>query len=159
GLGRPTPCPKLAVMGAPLYERYDLPMRDLADVAAIEQVPLDRRIFSWNLNDWIDRGLRRDPPKLALTFMPHRHPHTPRAGPRQLWRSPLPRPPGGEPVPVARLAAERCRAAAAADRAAALCRTHRRAALRHPVLRQLDAQARVARRAGALHPRQARRQP
>src|SRR5215475_8287194 len=50
-------------------ERYDLPIRNLADVEAIERVAIDERIWSWNLNDWIDRGLRRDPAKVALTAL------------------------------------------------------------------------------------------
>src|SRR5262245_53786993 len=54
-------------MPTPRCEQYDLPIRNLADVEAIEQVPIEQRIFSWNLNDWIDRGLRRDPGKVALT--------------------------------------------------------------------------------------------
>ena len=28
---------------------YDLPLRDLHDVEALERVPLEERIFSWNL--------------------------------------------------------------------------------------------------------------
>jgi hypothetical protein len=32
-------------------EQYDLPIRDLRDVEAIEQTPIEQRIFSWNLND------------------------------------------------------------------------------------------------------------
>jgi fatty-acyl-CoA synthase len=50
-------------------EQYDVPLRDLADVETIEQVPIEQRIFSWNLNDWIDRGLARDPDKVALTYI------------------------------------------------------------------------------------------
>jgi fatty-acyl-CoA synthase len=49
--------------------RYDLPLRTIADVQAIEQVPLERRIFSWNLNDWIDRGLARDSDKIAISYV------------------------------------------------------------------------------------------
>ena len=64
-------------MPAPPHEQYDLPIRNLADVEAIEQVPLDQRIFSWNLNDWIERGLRRDPAKVALTFIADGDPDSP----------------------------------------------------------------------------------
>ena len=56
-------------MPPPLSEQYDLPIRTIADVEAIEQVGIEQRIFSWNLNNWIDRGLRRDPDKVALTFI------------------------------------------------------------------------------------------
>jgi hypothetical protein len=58
-------------------ERYDLPIRDLRDVEAIEQTPIEQRIFSWNLNDWIDRGLSRDPDKIALTFLADGDPEGP----------------------------------------------------------------------------------
>src|SRR5262245_28853170 len=60
---------------APL-EQYDLPIRTLADIEAIEQAPLEARIFSWNVNDWIDRGLRRDPEKVALTYIADGDPDT-----------------------------------------------------------------------------------
>jgi len=59
------------------HEQYDLPIRNVADIEAIEQVPLDARIFSWNLNDWIDRGLRRDPEKVALTYIADGDPDSP----------------------------------------------------------------------------------
>src|SRR5262245_51561749 len=32
------------------------PLRTLRDVEELERVPLDERIFSWDLNDWIARG-------------------------------------------------------------------------------------------------------
>src|SRR5215207_10378275 len=56
-------------MAGTTSERYDLPLRDLHDVGAIERVPLEKRIFSWNLNDWIDHGLTREPDKIALTYV------------------------------------------------------------------------------------------
>jgi fatty-acyl-CoA synthase len=56
-------------MAATSPESYDLPLRNLHDVEALERMPLDERIFSWNLNDWIDRGLTRDPGKIALTYV------------------------------------------------------------------------------------------
>ncbi|MSQ70955.1 MAG: acyl-CoA synthetase [Betaproteobacteria bacterium] len=45
------------------------PLRDLADIEAIERVPLEERIFSWNVNDWIRRGCERDPGKTALLYL------------------------------------------------------------------------------------------
>jgi fatty-acyl-CoA synthase len=32
-------------------------------------VPLEQRIFSWNLNDWIERGCTRDPDKIAIRYL------------------------------------------------------------------------------------------
>ena len=34
------------------------PLRTLQDVEELERVPLDQRVFSWNLNDWIAPRLR-----------------------------------------------------------------------------------------------------
>ena len=48
--------------------RY-MPLRTLQDVEALERVPLDERIFSWNLNDWIARGCARDPDKIAIRYV------------------------------------------------------------------------------------------
>jgi fatty-acyl-CoA synthase len=53
----------------PASENYDAPMRGLWDVEALEQVPLEARVFSWNLNDWIARGCARDPEKTAITYV------------------------------------------------------------------------------------------
>jgi len=45
------------------------PLRTLRDVEELERVPLEQRIFSWNLNDWIDRGCARDPEKIAIRYI------------------------------------------------------------------------------------------
>ena len=45
------------------------PLRTLRDVEELERVPLDERIFSWNLNDWIARGCARDPDKVAIRYI------------------------------------------------------------------------------------------
>jgi fatty-acyl-CoA synthase len=45
------------------------PLRTLRDVEALERVPLDARIFSWNLNDWIARGCARNPQKIAIRYI------------------------------------------------------------------------------------------
>src|SRR5688572_13090138 len=58
-------------------EIYDCPMRDLRDVEALERVPLEQRIFSWNANDWIVRGCQRDPDKIALTYIADGNPEGP----------------------------------------------------------------------------------
>lgn len=58
-------------------EIYDLPIRDLRDIEALEKVPLDARIFSWNLNHWIDRGCARAPDKTAIVYTPNADPDEP----------------------------------------------------------------------------------
>jgi hypothetical protein len=45
------------------------PLRTLRDVEELERVPLDQRIFSWNLNDWLARGWAHDPDKIALRYI------------------------------------------------------------------------------------------
>src|SRR5215831_15978207 len=45
------------------------PLRTLQDIEALERVPLEQRIFSWNLNDWIARGCARDPTKIAIRYI------------------------------------------------------------------------------------------
>ena len=45
------------------------PLRNLRDVEALERVPLEQRIFSWNVNDWIAAGCARDPDKIALRYI------------------------------------------------------------------------------------------
>ena len=53
------------------------PLRTLADVEALERVPLEQRIDSWNLNDWLDRGCARDPDKIAIRFVADGNPESP----------------------------------------------------------------------------------
>lgn len=60
----------------PPAEIYDSPMRTLRDVEALERVPLEQRIFSWNANDWIMRGCERDPEKIALTYIANGDPQS-----------------------------------------------------------------------------------
>ncbi|HEY3916555.1 MAG TPA: acyl-CoA synthetase [Stellaceae bacterium] len=43
-------------------------IRDLRDIEAIERVPLEQQIFSWDVNDWVRRGLERDPGKVAIEY-------------------------------------------------------------------------------------------
>ncbi|MGE0035051.1 MAG: acyl-CoA synthetase [Xanthobacteraceae bacterium] len=45
------------------------PLRTLRDIEEFERVPLEQRIFSWNLNDWIAQGCARDPDKIALRYI------------------------------------------------------------------------------------------
>jgi len=47
------------------------PIRNLRDVEALEQIPLEGRVDSWNLNHWIRRGAMLAPAKAALIYLPH----------------------------------------------------------------------------------------
>ena len=53
-------------------------IRTLADIEEIERIPLEERIWSWNLNDWIRRGWDLDADKIALHYVedgdPERNP-------------------------------------------------------------------------------------
>jgi fatty-acyl-CoA synthase len=46
-----------------------VPLRTLRDIEELERVPLDGRVFSWNLNDWIARGCALDPAKIAIRYI------------------------------------------------------------------------------------------
>jgi fatty-acyl-CoA synthase len=45
------------------------PLRTLRDIEELERVPLEERIFSWDLNDWIARGCALDPDKVAIRYI------------------------------------------------------------------------------------------
>jgi fatty-acyl-CoA synthase len=53
----------------PLLPDSHPPIRGLRDIEALERVPLESRIFSWNVNDWIRRGWELDPGKVAIHFL------------------------------------------------------------------------------------------
>jgi fatty-acyl-CoA synthase len=44
------------------------PIRNLSDIEAIERLPLEQQIFSWDVNDWVRAGLDLDPTKVALDY-------------------------------------------------------------------------------------------
>ncbi|HEV8014817.1 MAG TPA: acyl-CoA synthetase [Stellaceae bacterium] len=44
------------------------PIRDLRDIEAIERLPLEQQIFSWDVNDWVRAGLDLDPAKVAIDY-------------------------------------------------------------------------------------------
>jgi fatty-acyl-CoA synthase len=46
-------------------------IRSIADIEALEHVPLNQRFKSWDVNDWLNSGLSRFPDKRALTYFPH----------------------------------------------------------------------------------------
>src|SRR5215471_2097023 len=53
------------------------PLRSIADVEALERVPLGERIPSWDANDWIRQGLDRAPDKVAIQYVADGRPDTP----------------------------------------------------------------------------------
>jgi fatty-acyl-CoA synthase len=53
------------------------PLRNLKDIEDLERVPLEQRLLSWNVNDWIARGLDRAPDKVAIRFVADGSPDTP----------------------------------------------------------------------------------
>src|SRR5262249_14127996 len=53
------------------------PLRSIADVEALERVPLETRIPSWDANDWIRQGLDRAPDKVAIQYVADGKPDTP----------------------------------------------------------------------------------
>jgi fatty-acyl-CoA synthase len=53
------------------------PLRSIADVEALERVPLETRIPSWDANDWIRGGLARAPDKVAIRYVADGRPQTP----------------------------------------------------------------------------------
>jgi fatty-acyl-CoA synthase len=53
------------------------PLRSIADVEALERVPLAQRIPSWDANDWIRRGLDLAPDKVAIQYVADGRPDTP----------------------------------------------------------------------------------
>jgi fatty-acyl-CoA synthase len=53
------------------------PLRTLQDVEALERVPLEERVFSWDLNDWLARGCALDPDKIAIRYIADGDPESP----------------------------------------------------------------------------------
>lgn len=53
------------------------PLRNLKDIEELERVPLEQRLLSWNVNDWIARGLDHAPGKVAIRFVADGNPDTP----------------------------------------------------------------------------------
>ena len=45
------------------------PIRTLRDIEDIERMPLEQRIWSWNINDWLRRGWDLDPDKAAIHYV------------------------------------------------------------------------------------------
>jgi fatty-acyl-CoA synthase len=50
------------------------PIHSLADIEALEKPPLESRMWSWNVNDWIRRGWAHDPRRIAIHFLQNADP-------------------------------------------------------------------------------------
>ena len=53
------------------------PIRSSRDIEALERVPLEQRLLSWDANDWIRRGLDLDPQKVAIRYVADGNPDSP----------------------------------------------------------------------------------
>jgi fatty-acyl-CoA synthase len=53
------------------------PLRTLRDVEALERVPLEERVFSWDLNDWLAHGYALDSDKIAIRYIADGDPESP----------------------------------------------------------------------------------
>jgi fatty-acyl-CoA synthase len=53
------------------------PLRNLRDVEALELVPLEHRLLSWDANVWIRHGLDLAPRKVAIRYVADGNPDTP----------------------------------------------------------------------------------
>ena len=53
------------------------PLRNLRDVEALERVPLEHRLLSWDANVWIRHGLDLAPEKVAIRYVADGNPDTP----------------------------------------------------------------------------------
>src|SRR3954467_11284100 len=53
------------------------PLRNLRDIEALERIPLEQRLLSWDVNDWIRAGLDLDPQKVAIRYVADGNPDSP----------------------------------------------------------------------------------
>src|SRR3954465_10900147 len=53
------------------------PIRNLRDIEALERVPLEQRLLSWDVNDWIHLGLDLAPQKVAIRYVADGNPDSP----------------------------------------------------------------------------------
>ena len=53
------------------------PLRNLRDIEDLERVPLEQRLLSWDVNDWIRAGLELDPQKVAIRYVADGNPESP----------------------------------------------------------------------------------
>ena len=53
------------------------PLRNLRDIEDLEAVPLEQRLLSWDVNNWIRRGLDLAPHKVAIRYIEDGNPDSP----------------------------------------------------------------------------------
>ena len=53
------------------------PLRNIHDMEELERVPLEQRLLSWDVNDWIRRGCDLAPQKVAIRYIADGNPETP----------------------------------------------------------------------------------
>jgi fatty-acyl-CoA synthase len=53
------------------------PLRNIHDIEELERVPLEQRLLSWDVNDWIRRGCDLAPQKVAIRYIADGNPDTP----------------------------------------------------------------------------------
>ena len=53
------------------------PLRNIQDVEELERVPLEQRLLSWDVNDWIRHGLDLRPGKVAIRYVEDGNPGSP----------------------------------------------------------------------------------
>ena len=57
-----------------LFKESQQPIRTLSDIEAMEQTPLSERMWSMDVNAWLDKGIKAFPNKNAITFVPSGNP-------------------------------------------------------------------------------------
>jgi fatty-acyl-CoA synthase len=55
------------------------PLRNIRDIEELERVPLEQRLSSWDVNDWIQRGCDFAPQKVAIRYIEDGNPESPAA--------------------------------------------------------------------------------
>ena len=54
-----------------------LPLRNIQDIEELERVPLEQRLLSWDVNDWIRHGCDLAPQKVAIRYVEDGNPESP----------------------------------------------------------------------------------
>ena len=57
-----------------LFKESQQPIRVLSDIEAMERTPLSERMWSMDVNAWLDKGMKAYPHKTAITFVPSGNP-------------------------------------------------------------------------------------
>src|SRR5688572_20695389 len=53
------------------------PLRNIQDIEELERVPLEQRLLSWDVNDWIRHGCDLAPQKVAIRYVEDGNPESP----------------------------------------------------------------------------------